>query len=193
MKSKINQIIKEIENKKNELLLEYEKIKEKYDFSFTKWKIIFTDKAKEYNKKFKKWILKYIFFPRVRHFLSLPFIYAMFVPTFLLDVFLFIYQNICFRLYWIPLVRRRDYIVYDRKYLDYLNVIQKFNCIYCSYVNWIFSYAVEIWGRTEKYWCPIKYASKIKWMHNRQKYFADYWDPEWFKECFNNKNDFYKK
>jgi hypothetical protein len=74
----------------------------------------------------------------------MPFIYAMIVPTIILDIFLFVYQNICFRLYGIPLVKRGEYISSERKHLDYLNWIQKINCLYCSYVNGIFSYAVEI-------------------------------------------------
>ena len=192
MKSNINQLIKEIENKKNELLVEYEKLKDIYGFYFKKWKIYFKIKTKEYNKKFKTGVFKYIYWAKIRHILSMPFIYAMFVPTIILDIFLFVYQNICFRLYGIPLVKRNEYVVYDRKFLDYLNVIQKFNCLYCSYVNWVFSFAVEIWGRTEKYWCPIKYAKKMKWNHNWQKHFADYWDAKWFKECINKSDIFYE-
>jgi hypothetical protein len=74
----------------------------------------------------------------------MPFIYAMIIPAVILDIFLFIYQNICFRLYGIPLVKRSGYITSERKHLDYLNWIQKINCLYCSYVNGIFSFAVEI-------------------------------------------------
>ncbi|MDF1682622.1 MAG: hypothetical protein P1U46_02605 [Patescibacteria group bacterium] len=92
----------------------------------------------------------------------MPFIYTMFIPVMFLDIFLFIYQQTAIRLYGIPLTRRRDYITYDRKHLDYLNFIQKFNCLYCSYVNGFLSYAVEVAGRTEKYWCPIKSAKKMK-------------------------------
>jgi hypothetical protein len=65
-------------------------------------------------------------------------------------------------------------------------MIQKINCMYCSYFNWLMSYAVEVAWRTERYWCPIKHAKKMKWWHTWEKYFADYWDPEWFKETFCN-------
>jgi len=92
----------------------------------------------------------------------MPFIYGMFIPGIILDLSLFIYQQTAFRLYGIPLVRRSEYIQYDRKHLSYLNLIQKINCLYCSYMNGLFSYAVEVGGRTEKYWCPIKAARKKK-------------------------------
>ena len=188
MISKINEILKEIEHKKKDLIKEYELLKETYSFYIEWRKIVFSKKTKEYNKRFKKWVLKYIFGAKIRHLLSAPFIYGMIIPALILDVLLFIYQQVCFRLYWISFVKRKDYIIYDRRYLDYLNIIQKVNCIYCSRINGLFSYAVEIAGRTEKYWCPIKASKNMKWWHSRQRYFADYGDPEWFKECF-NKND----
>jgi hypothetical protein len=59
----------------------------------------------------------------------------MLIPAFILDISLFIYQNTAIRLYKIPLAKRSDYIVFDRKQLAYLNLIQKANCIYCSYFN----------------------------------------------------------
>lgn len=192
MSSKINEILKEIELKKKELRKEYEQLKKTYSFYIEGKKVVFSKKAKEYNKKFKENLLKYIFTAKVRHILSIPFIYGMAFPALFLDVFLFVYQQTCFRLYRIPLVKRREYIIYDRRFLDYLNLIQKANCIYCSRVNWLFSYAVEIAGRTEKYWCPIKASVKLKWWHWWQKYFADYWDPEAFKDCFNNNEVFCK-
>jgi hypothetical protein len=130
---------------------------------------------------------------QIRHIISMPFIYSMIIPAVILDIFLFIFQNICFRLYWIPLVKRTDFISAERKYLDYLNWIQKINCLYCSYVNGIFSFAVEIWWRTEKYWCPIKHAKKNNTFHNWQDHFADYWDAEWFQKNFTSNTEFFTK
>jgi hypothetical protein len=173
-------------------LKEYELLMETYSFYIEWRKVIFSKKTKQYNKKFKENLLKYVFTAKIRHILSLPFIYWIIFPALFLDLFLFIYQQICFRLYGIPFVKRKDYIIYDRRFLDYLNIIQKINCIYCSRVNGLFSYAVEIAWRTEKYWCPVKASRKLKWWHSRQKHFADYWDPEWFKECF-NKTDVFSK
>ena len=186
MKSRINNILEEIENKRDELKLEYIKLMDKYGFKFKRWKIVFNKDIVKKNKKLKKSIFKTIFFAKMRELISIPFIYWFYIPVLILDIGLFFYQQIVFRLYRIPLVKRSDYIIYDRWILDYLNLIQKVNCIYCSYVNWVFSYAVEIWWRTEKYWCPIKHAKKSKWWHSWQQEFADYWDVEWFKESFFN-------
>ena len=186
MKSRINKILEEIENKRDELKLEYIKLMDKYGYKFKRWKIVYNKDIVKKNKKLKKSIFKTIFFAKMRELISIPFIYWFYIPVLILDIGLFFYQQIVFRLYRIPLVKRSDYIIYDRWILDYLNLIQKVNCIYCSYVNWVFSYAVEIWWRTEKYWCPIKHAKKSKWWHSWQQEFADYWDVEWFKESFFN-------
>jgi len=117
---------------------------------------------KKRNRFYKKSVWDSIFSARVREVLSMPFIYMMIVPAIILDFFLFVYQNTALRLYKVPLVKRSEYIIFERKHLDYLNWIQKINCLYCSYINGLFSYAVEVAGRTEKYWCPIKYASRKK-------------------------------
>jgi hypothetical protein len=116
----------------------------------------------------------------------------MIVPSIILHIFLFIYQQTAFRLYKIPLVRIKDYVIFDRKQLDYLNIIQKINCLYCSYVNWLYQYGVEIAWRTEKYWCPIKNAKKKLWEHEWEEYFADYWDAKWFKETLQSLKEFEK-
>lgn len=200
MKSRIDKILSEIRQKREELYVEYEKLRDKYWYAIEKWKIKFKEEIKKRNKTFKTSVFESIFSARVREVLSIPFIYMMVVPALILDIFLFIYQQTALRLYKVPLVRRRDYIVYERKKLDYLNWIQKLNCLYCSRVNWLFSYAVEVAWRTEKYWCPIKYASRKKWWHDWEEFFADYWDPEKFREVFtsikeydevlkNNKNE----
>ena len=190
MKSKINIILWEIDKKKNELKIEYTKLMDKYGFSLISWKIVFNNETKKENKRFKKPLFDTIFSARIREILSIPFIYFMIFPAVFLDISLFMYQYTALKLYKIPVVKRSDYIIFDRWKLDYLNIIQKINCLYCSYVNWLFTYAVEIWWRTEKYWCPIKHAKKSLWWHDREKNFADYWDVDGYKKANHKKNKY---
>jgi hypothetical protein len=96
------------------------------------------------------------------------------VPIALLDLAFVIYQTICFPVYGIPRVRRADYLLFDRKRLAYLNVLEKLNCQYCAY-------ATEVAGRTEQYWRPIKHALRVKSMHSRYRYFFDYGDAEHYR------------
>jgi len=193
MKSKISQILEEIRKKREELIKEYEKAKERYGFKIEWRKIIWnSEKIKELEKS-KKSILESIFSARIREVISIPFIYSMIIPAIILDIFLFIYQQTAIRLYQIPIVKRSDYIVFDRKQLAYLNLLQKINCMYCSYFNGLMQFAVEVAGRTEKYWCPIKHAKKKAWSHDWEEYFADYWDVDWFKETFCSIKEFKEK
>lgn len=192
MKSTISRILQEIENKRKELAEEYERIKKKYNFEYIKWKITFSKEQKLENKKKKRSFWQTTKSTTFREYLSIPFIYSMMIPAVILDLFLFMYQQTAMRLYRIPLVKRSDYITLERKHLDYLNWVEKLNCIYCSYVNWLFAYAVEIAWRTEKYWCSIKHAKKMTSSHNWEKYFADYGDADWFKEVFRKNQEFYQ-
>lgn len=111
------------------------------------------------------------------HLISAPFIYVMIVPLFILDIFLEVYQNICFRLYNIKLIRRKDYILIDRQRLSYLSFLEKINCTYCGYANGLLNYAVKIAAETEGYWCGIKHDAKNGFrepMHHKQ--FLEYND-----------------
>lgn len=87
-----------------------------------------------------------------------PFIYALIFPFSMLDLFVSVYQAVCFPVYRIPKVSRSNFIVVDRQTLAYLNVIEKVNCVFCGYCNGVLAFAREVAARTEKYWCPIKHG-----------------------------------
>jgi putative component of membrane protein insertase Oxa1/YidC/SpoIIIJ protein YidD len=110
--------------------------------------------------------------------LTAPIIYSGIVPLLLLDLFLTFYQAVCFPLYGIAKVRRRDYFVFDRAHLAYLNAIEKFNCAYCSYGNGVAAYFREVIARTEQFWCPIKHARRILHAHPYYHGFTDFGDAE---------------
>lgn len=189
---KITKILESIEKLKKDLRQEYINLQSKYDFFIQKRKIVFSLDAKNKQRLQKINVWFYAFTPDIKHLLSIPFIYWMIIPALFLDFALYIYQWAAYFFYWIPRVERKDYFIYDRKFLSYLNLIQKINCLYCSYVNWLFAFAVEIWWRTEQYWCPIKHALNSDSEHRYFKSYADYWDPDWFNEIF-NKNICFKK
>ncbi|MDX9994850.1 MAG: hypothetical protein RBS28_05960 [Rhodocyclaceae bacterium] len=114
--------------------------------------------------------------------LTAPVIYAGWIPFLLLDLFVSVYQAVCFPIYRIPKVRRGDYVVFDREGLPYLNIIEKFNCFYCSYGNGVAAYFREVAARTEQYWCPIKHARRVKAAHERYPQFFDYGDAEAYRQ-----------
>jgi hypothetical protein len=114
--------------------------------------------------------------------LSAPIIYSTIVPFALLDLWVSLYQAICFRAWGIRRVRRRDYFAIDRQKLAYLNALEKVNCMFCSYANGVIGYVREIAARTEQYWCPIRHARRTRKPHDRQERFAPYGDAESYRE-----------
>lgn len=114
--------------------------------------------------------------------LTAPFIYSLIFPLVLLDLFITIYQAACFPVYDIPKVRRKDYFIFDRRYLAYLNLLEKFNCAFCSYGNGLLGYAREIASRTEQYWCPIKHARKALGAHPRYSEYSDFGDATGYRD-----------
>jgi hypothetical protein len=126
-------------------------------------------------------LLKYIFGARPAMILSAPAIYALVIPFLLLDLFVIVYQTVCFPVYGIPRVRRSDYLAFDRGQLAFLNAIEKLNCAYCSYANGVLAYVREVGSRTEEYWCPIKHARRVLGVHARYGSFVDYGDGDAYR------------
>ena len=129
----------------------------------------------------KATLLRYIFGSHPAMILSAPAIYALIIPFILLDLFVAVYQAVCFPVYGIPRVRRSDYFAFDREQLAYLNAIEKINCAYCAYGNGVLAYVREIASRTEEYWCPIKHARRVLGVHSRYARFVDYGDGDSYR------------
>lgn len=152
--------------------------RERFDYTVRNGKVRFDRAVRSAHREYRVGLLPYLLRAKPSHILTAPIIYGMIVPLVLLDLTLNLYQQICFRAYGIPRVRRRDYMVMDRHQLSYLNGLEKLNCVYCSYGNGMVAFAREVLGRTEQYWCPIKHARKVKAPHGRYRDFTDYGDAE---------------
>ncbi len=134
--------------------------------------------------------LKYSKSRYLRHLISAPFIYRAFIWFLFLDIFVEIYHRICFPLYWLKLVDRSKYIKFDRHRLTYLKPLQKFNCMYCSYWNWLIMYVKEITAQTEIYWCWIRNQEDPNFITpEHHKDFLPYWDEYAFKAKYYNTNE----
>ncbi len=153
-------------------------MRQKFNYTIEGHKVRFEAEIKRLHARYKMRLIKYLITARPLSIITAPVIYSMVVPIALMDLSITIYQHICFQSYGIPRVKRRDYIIIDRHQLSYLNIIEKFNCVYCGYGNGFVAYAQEIIARTEQYWCPIKHAQRVLGRHERYKNFADYGDAE---------------
>jgi hypothetical protein len=148
---------------------------------FEQGRIVFEHELVARHRALKVRLSSYLLNARPLVVLTAPIIYSLIVPFALLDLFITIYQVTCFPVYGIPRVRRRDYIVFDRGHLAYLNAIERLNCEYCSYASGLIAYVREIASRTEQYWCPIKHATRIIGTHARYSGFEDYGDAEGYR------------
>ena len=145
-------------------------------------KVHFTDEEKAAHFRYRLKARHYILESRFFVLLTAPVIWMCIVPVLFTDIVGTIYQAICFPIYGIPKVHRRDYVALDRHHLTYLNFFEKLNCEYCAYVNGILAYFTEIAARTEQHWCPIKHAGCVKCAHSRYRKFVDFGDAQKYRQ-----------
>lgn len=174
MTPKIADLLQQIQALEDDLARELESGLTLRGFSLSGRIAQFEREVIERHRCLRMGLVRYLSSTPRRHLLSAPFIYSLFIPIVLLDLWVSLYQAICFRAYRIPQVRRSNYIAFDRHHLKYLNWIEAFNCNYCAYANGVIAYAREIASRTEQYWCPIKHAVRIEQPHQRYLDFLDY-------------------
>jgi hypothetical protein len=178
MHDEIRRILGEIRALEEELRDKLHAHEQQLQFRIRGRRVEFAAEIRAAHRRARVGVLRWIAGGELRNALSAPFIFALIVPFLLLDLFLCIYHAVCFRLYRLPPVPRADYVVIDRHHLHYLNILQKLNCMYCSYVNGLLAWAREIASVTEQYWCPIKHAHKISGAHARYARFLDYGNAE---------------
>lgn len=183
--SKLNEILSRLRNTERELEVELDRLleqkREEFHYTLRRGKVVFERQVRKLQRAQRTSSLRYLFGAPISFLLTAPIIYGMIVPLALLDLSVTVYQQICFRAYRIPRVRRSDYVLIDRHHLAYLNAIEKFNCVYCGYGNGVIAYAREITARTEQFWCPIKHARRTAGSHDRMEVFLDYGDAEAWK------------
>lgn len=186
MAPQISELIERIRGLEEELELELAKKRDELRFSLENRKVRFEREILLQHRKLKTGLLRYLLQARPLSVLTAPVIYAVIIPLLLLDACITLYQFVCFPVYGIPKVRRRDYLIFDRHNLAYLNLIEKVNCAYCSYGNGLLSYIREIVARTEQYWCPIKHAQRRRQAHSRYSRFTDYGDGDAYRSELKN-------
>ena len=170
-----------IKSLEKELLIALEEKEQAFRYRWHHGKAKFEEEVLSEHRKLKQWLPAYLRESRFFVVLTSPFIYLGVIPFALLDLFLTLFQGVCFPLYGIPKVKRSDYLIFDRGRLTYLNLVERLNCVYCSYANGLLAYANEVAARTEQHWCPVKHASRLRSPHSRYTRFFDYGDAEQYR------------
>jgi len=171
-------LLEEIRVLKDKLKLRFRVEQENLHCNIDGNRIDFEQHIKETHRQQKIGLFLWFRTSKFFNVISAPIIYSMILPIALLDLFLSIYQALCFRLYGIKRVKRSDYMIIDRQHLIYLNIVERFNCVYCGYANGVLSFAREILARSEQYWCPIKHAEKLIDPHDRYVDFISFGESE---------------
>ena len=178
MNAQIALLVEKMQSLEAELEAELAKRRAELRVGLEKGRAVFEEEILRRHRELKTRLSAYVLGAQPLVILTAPVIYSVILPLVLLDLFVTVYQAICFPVYGIPKVRRRDYLVFDRHHLAYLNALEKLNCAYCSYANGLIAYVREIASRTEQYWCPIKHAKRLVGAHTRYALFEDYGDAE---------------
>ncbi len=176
MANRIRELLNQMAVLENELQTALQEEESQVLFKIRGKRVEFERAVREKHRQMRTSLVKWLGESQIRAILSVPFIYSVAIPIALLDLWITLYQAVCFPLYRVAKVKRSDYIVIDRHRLGYLNSIEKFNCVYCGYGNGVIAYAREVAARTEQYWCPIKHARRVLGTHSRYAQFLAYGD-----------------
>ena len=178
MAPNIEELLARIRALQEEVEQQYAQLRAEY----ARQRAALADRFLELQRRQRIGLWRYLRESRLSVVLTAPIIYSGWPVFALIDLFVSGYQAVCFPVDRIPKVRRSEYLTFDRADLPYLNAIEKFNCLYCSYGNGVLAYAREIAARTEQYWCPIKHARRVRDAHERYPAFFEHGDAEAFRQ-----------
>jgi hypothetical protein len=181
MNPRIAEIFAQLQHLEDDLEQELAKGRLLRGFSVKGGRVRFESEVRRAHRRVRLGLIQFFREMRPFNLLTAPLIYSMIFPIALFDLWATIFQQVYFRAYRIPRVKRSEYVVLDRQHLKYLNVIEIVNCLYCGYANGVIAYGREVAGRTEQYWCPIKHALRIRDPHSRYYQFVDYGDADGYR------------
>jgi len=97
--SAIQDLIDQFNQIKKNLEMDVESKRKQFDYQFNKKRIIFEKVLLKAHKKLKTGSLRYLFNANLLTIITAPLIYMLIVPLLLLDLFVSLYQAICFPIY----------------------------------------------------------------------------------------------
>ena len=136
MLSRIDDLFERITCLERELEAELNRVRATWDYHIEAGRVRFERDVRRAHRRLKQSIPQYLRESSIATIICAPLVYSMIVPIALLDLWISIFQAICFRIFGIALVGRSKYIVVDRKHLTYLNGIEKLNCVVLRVHEW---------------------------------------------------------
>jgi hypothetical protein len=130
MPTKLEILMDKLSAVEAELVEELQKQEEEFAYEIRKRRVYFEETTVILHKTFVKKLINYLRDAPLSTIISTPIIWLCLFPFLALDLSVSLYQFICFPLYGIPKVKRSDYLIFDRRFLSYLNLVEKLNCAY---------------------------------------------------------------
>ena len=158
MSSRVADLVEKIRSLESENELELSRRRDDLKCRVEQGRARFEDDMPLRHRQVKVVLVRYIASASLLVILRAPLIYALIIPFVMLDLFVSVYQAVCFPIYKISKVKRSDFFMFDRDHMAYLNALENYNCAYCAYGNGFLSYVREIPLRTGAVLVPIKHS-----------------------------------
>ncbi|WP_421866655.1 hypothetical protein [Parvibaculum sp.] len=125
MTEKISDLTRRIEALQLELEAEVARQGAALRYGLEHGRAVFEQEVLRRHRELQTTLTRYLLNARPLVVLTAPVIYSLIFPLVLLDIFVSIYQAVCFPAYGIEKVKRRDYMIFDRGHLAYLKPARK--------------------------------------------------------------------
>ena len=109
MNEQIRQILSQISRLEDDLQQLLSEQQEAFNYRLEGTKVFFEQNIRVAQQRLKTGIIKFLLDSQPRNVVSAPFIYSVFFPVLLLDMWLSLYQALCFPLYRMSKVKRSQY------------------------------------------------------------------------------------
>jgi len=109
MNEKVSSLLQRIHDLQAELEDEFDRQRTAMKYTVEKRRVVFGKEVKDLHRALRQTLGSYLAHARPMVVLTAPVIYSVILPLALLDLFVTLYQAICFPVYRIEKVRRVDY------------------------------------------------------------------------------------
>ena len=129
MTSSIDDLLSKIKLMEQELLEEIQSQQQNFAYEIQQKRIYFEKQVVQQHKTLCSTVIDYLKNASFKHILTVPVIWAILIPAVLLDITVTLYQADLFSSVWHPQSQTGGLYVFDRRYLSYLNIVEKINVL----------------------------------------------------------------
>ena len=121
----VERFVERLRDAEDDLKREVDEQQRRWHYRIHHGRVWFDKELRESHRHLRQSIPAYILQGDLLSLLTAPVVYSLLLPFALLDLWVTLYQWVCFPIYGMPRVPRRRYFTVDRHKLAYLNGIEK--------------------------------------------------------------------